>query len=264
MSDDLGSSASAEPEKPRRRLTVGRMMLLVLAAGCLLGLAAAFVRAVHQVRETARHSQCLGHLKMIGIALLNYHEACGSFPPAVTLGPDGKPWHSWRMLILPYVESNTIYSQYRFDEPWDGPNNRKLHGMQPAVYACPDHRDQGRSTYVVVMGDGTAFPGPNQAIRLDQLGATGRKTIAVVESVTLGPHWMEPRDLELARMSPRVGDRSRPGLSSDHPAGVNVVFFDGHVKTLSRNMSPGELWSQLSIDGGGQDDRKGRVDPAGD
>lgn len=267
MSDEPHPGEGGTPIQPRRRWTISRLILLMLVAGCLCGLAFAFFRAVDDAREAARCAQCRSNLKQIGLGLLNYNETWGCLPPAITLGPDGKPWHSWRMLILPHIESNTIYSRYRFDEPWDGPNNQKLHDIHPAVYACPthpEHQEHGRASYVIVMGDGTAFPGPNQSTSMKQIQGVMDRTISVVESATLGPHWMEPRDLELARMSPQVGGRTRPGPSSDHPAGVNVVFLNGVVKTLPRGMSPGEFWSHLSIDGGGQDDRKGRADPPGD
>ena len=34
--------------------------------------------------------------------------------------------HSWRVLLLPYLDRSDLYKAYDFTEPWDGPNNRKL------------------------------------------------------------------------------------------------------------------------------------------
>ena len=45
--------------------------------------------------------------------------------------------YSWRVAILPYLEHNPLYRQYNFDEPWDGPNNRKLIDKMPAIYSYP-------------------------------------------------------------------------------------------------------------------------------
>ena len=53
----------------------------------------------------------------------NFHAITNHFPPAVIFGPDGKPWHSWRVLILPYLEENELYNAYDFSQPWDSPRN---------------------------------------------------------------------------------------------------------------------------------------------
>ena len=53
--------------------------------------------------------------------------------------------HSWRVLILPYLDRPDLYAEYRFDEPWDGPNNIKLLQTMPKTYELP--------------GDKTAPPG---------------------------------------------------------------------------------------------------------
>jgi hypothetical protein len=62
-------------------------------------------------------------LKQIGLAMHNFHATHGCFPPAVVTGPDGKPWHSWRVLILPYLEELKLYNEYDFTVPW-GPREQ--------------------------------------------------------------------------------------------------------------------------------------------
>lgn len=47
----------------------------------------------------------LNNLKLIGLALHDFHGVYGCFPPAVVIGPDKKPWHSWRIFLLPFVEA---------------------------------------------------------------------------------------------------------------------------------------------------------------
>lgn len=37
-------------------------------------------------------------------ASIGYHEASGCFPPAVAIGPDGRAWHNWRVLILGFFD----------------------------------------------------------------------------------------------------------------------------------------------------------------
>ena len=74
---------------------------------------------------------CKNNLKQIALALHNYHQANGCFPPAYIADKNGRPMHSWRVLILPYLELDHLYKQYNFNEPWDGPNNKKLLAARP-------------------------------------------------------------------------------------------------------------------------------------
>ncbi|HEY2910378.1 MAG TPA: DUF1559 domain-containing protein, partial [Gemmataceae bacterium] len=67
----------------------------------------------------------LNNLKQIALSVHNY-EATYSKLPANRTDKDGKPLLSWRVLILPYIEQNNLYQQFKLDEPWDGPNNKKL------------------------------------------------------------------------------------------------------------------------------------------
>ena len=92
-------------------------------------------------REATRRATCVNNMKHLGLAMHNYHELKGSFPPAVLLGPDGKTPHSWRVALLPLLETDgakELYSRYKFDEPWDGPNNSKLIPLIPEVYRHPE------------------------------------------------------------------------------------------------------------------------------
>jgi hypothetical protein len=177
----------------------------------------------------ARLSQSQNNLKQIGLAMHHFHSAYNQFPPAVIYGPDGKPWHSWRVLILPYVEQHPLYQQYRFDEPWDGPNNRQLLEKMPAVYRDPIYKDAGDpfTHYAAATGPGTAFPIdkriPSQPPRRDRpadtpadllLGATriyemrdGTSNTLLVGSV--GPErkipWMKPEDVVVDENFPGIG-----------------------------------------------------------
>ena len=136
----------------------------LLAVIVLAALAVWFVSAIRHAREAARESLCDVQMNQLLLALQSYENANGHLPPAYVVGPDGKPWHSWRVLILPYLGYEEVYKRYRFDEPWDGPNNRRLADqiLFEQYFQCPSGRDLGKTqhtNYVVVVGAGTAFPG---------------------------------------------------------------------------------------------------------
>jgi beta-lactamase regulating signal transducer with metallopeptidase domain len=125
--------------------------------------------AVTTARAAARRAQSVNNLKQIGLAFHNYHSTYGRFPAAVNLGgKSGKVPYSWRIAILPYLEQQDLYNAYNFDEPWDGPNNRKLIAKMPAVYAYPGTEgtvpNPGHTAYFVFAGPSTALSvGPPRA-----------------------------------------------------------------------------------------------------
>ena len=193
----------------------------------------------------------MNNLKQIGLALQNYRDAYGYFPPAYVADENGRPLHSWRMLILPWLEQKEIYDQYRFDEPWDGPNNRKLHDLRVSPYLCPSHPGERHSTaYVAVVGPGTAWRGV-EPMRLEEVPDGQDRTILLVEVSAPSIHWMEPRDLELDRMSFAInGPNNAAGPSSRHPGGANILLVDGAVRFLKEALAATSLRALLTVAGG--------------
>ncbi|MFH1269123.1 MAG: DUF1559 domain-containing protein [Planctomycetota bacterium] len=108
---------------------------MVLACG---GFALVGIRtAIPAAGRAATRTQCSNNLRQIGIAMLNYHDTYGSYPPAYIPDEKGQPKHSWRVLLLPFLEQQTLYDQYDFDRPWDSPENAALGNLMPEAYRCP-------------------------------------------------------------------------------------------------------------------------------
>ena len=76
------------------------------------------------------------------MAVANYHDFCGAFPPAVVRDEQGQPIHSWRVLLLPYPDQMQLYEEYDFQEPWKGPPIRQLLARRRVVYAFADGRER--------------------------------------------------------------------------------------------------------------------------
>jgi len=93
--------------------------------GIVAALVALWLPASRGGREPARRSQCKNNLKQIGLALHNYVDHHGVLPPAYTVDANGKRLHSWRTLILPYLDQAELFNRIDLSKPWDDPVNEK-------------------------------------------------------------------------------------------------------------------------------------------
>jgi hypothetical protein len=218
----------------------------------MIGFVAWLYPRVQAAREAARHTACRGRLAKLELALQNYHDVHGSFPPAYLADETGKPLHSWRVLILPYFDRGKEYAEYRFDEPWNSPHNSKIEQSAATHFRCPSRTSNHlapTTDYVLIVGKGTAFPGAGTTKLADILDGV-ENTILVAEINNSDIHWMEPRDLDAETMSFLVNDAARPSVSAPHPAGPAVVFADT-IKSyrLSPSLSANTLKALTTIAG---------------
>src|SRR5262249_40256468 len=117
-----------------------------------------FAPAVGKLKEGAVRAQSANNLKQIGLALHNYHDTMGNFPPAAIVDEQGNRLLSWRVAILPYIEQVELYKQFKLDEPWDSDHNKKLIAKMPKTYALPNKMSKpGETHYRVFVGNGALF-----------------------------------------------------------------------------------------------------------
>lgn len=195
-------------------------------------------------------AHCRNNLKQIGLALQMYHTNNGCYPPAYITDDQGRPMHSWRTLILPYLERNDLLLAYRFDEPWDGPNNRRLERPSRGIFQCPSRSDPRDTVdYLAVIGPGTMWPGA-ESFDNSQIRDDPAKTILLVEVLNSDVDWFEPRDLHVSQLSPHVNPAHGQGISSFHLKGAHVLMADGSVLMLEDGITPENLRALVSPRGG--------------
>ena len=184
--------------------------------------------------------------------------------------PDGRKWHSWRVLLLPFMEQGPLYDAYRFDEPWDGPNNRKLLAMMPSLYACPSRPcekhsatllaigtlacsdrpspsvENGFTSYAAVFGRDWVFRG-DQPVSMKEMTDGTSNTLLIGECTRTKIPWTKPDDVNI-ESHPTLGDAD--GLSGPHEGGVLFLMADGSVRTLSLTLPQKTVDALYTRDGG--------------
>jgi hypothetical protein len=252
--DSEGAVWSADEafQKDRRGQFWGSLKLLLVAL--LLGLAGAgavalFLWGILPLMgfdaETARHQRIQEKITRIANALRQYHDDYGRLPPPVVYDDQGKPMHSWRAMVLPYLDDEQLFQDYRFDEPWDSSHNTQLHSRAFEPFQLPGNdltTSINHTGFMVIVGTDTLFPnnqlGTPLSAATDGLGST----VLVVEVDRSGVHWLKPVDLDSAAMSFSI-NRGFPGSEISDPSGQGgwVVMADGKPQFLKNEQSPDEI-----------------------
>lgn len=230
--------AGAAPRRPI--LTAGGIVLGVIALGLVVMV---LLPAQRGAREAPRRHGCLNNTKHIVLAMLNYESAHGSFPPAYTVDAQGNRLHSWRTLILPFMEEQELYDKIDLARPWDDPANAEAREALVQSYCCPSapYEDEHLTTYVAVVGPDTMFPGSTPRTR-DQVMHTV-STICIVEvDADRAIHWMSPHDITLEDVLAEW-----PAKKSYHPGGAMAGYLDGSARLLPQDIDRGELRNDLMV-----------------
>lgn len=127
--------------KPISGFTLVELLVVIAIIGVLISL---LLPAVQQAREAARRLQCQNHLKQMGLAIHNYHDTYGCFPPAGVHTSETNAWHSLHTYILPQIEQKNLYDEFQIDltiyanlpSPVS-PLNIQAATRDVSIYRCP-------------------------------------------------------------------------------------------------------------------------------
>ena len=112
-----------------------------IIAGCvvfgILGLLVLFLLpAFRRSPEPAYRYFCKKNLDDISAAMDNYHDKHGHFPPAFTTDNNGNRLHSWRTLLLPFLDQAALYETIDLNKPWDHPDNAQARDTKLEIFHC--------------------------------------------------------------------------------------------------------------------------------
>ncbi len=229
------------PHECRQALTL--IELLVCLA--IIAVVVALLLPVTRTREPARRSQCRNNLKQIGLALHNYHDTHGSFPPAYTVDSYGNRLHSWRTLILPYMDQGPLYNQLDLSKPWDDPANAEVFKSHVTCYRCPSSAAApDQTSYLAILAPNGCFRGSTTTTITEIEDGTSQTLLVIEVDAAHAVPWMSPadadRDLFLSL------DANSKLL---HSRGMTALMADGSIHTLPADMPAAERVAMLTIAG---------------
>jgi hypothetical protein len=206
-------------------------------------------------------------LQQIGLAIHNYDDGNGELPTN-TYAPDGTPLLSWRVHLLPYLDANNLYGEFKLDEPWNSPHNIPLLHRMPEAYRHPRQFDESgsKTCYRGFSNPGAVFErrpprtlampllgGPiadmKTRFRLASLKDPLSETFLVVEAAEL-VEWTKPDDLDAApdKTFPTLGG---PGRRREYFA---AVMCDGAARSFPIATDETKLRALVSHSGGEKTD----------
>jgi hypothetical protein len=221
-----------------------------------------------QERKAARR-RSVKNLKDLALAFHNHHETYNQYPPAMSVGwpcmppPNNQqrrpqPFLSWRVLILPFLEQQELYNQFKLDEPWDSEHNKKLLVKMPKIYAPVRSTtpEAGMTYYQVFVTSEQDFvsgisptpflpaatlpvpPNPHGpylgGMRMPMIFDGTSNTFLIVEGGEPVP-WTKPADLEYNTKKPL------PKLGGQFPDGFHAATFSTDVYFIPRDFSEKDL-----------------------
>lgn len=226
-----------------------RMLSSVLKGLAALAVVAVLVAllfpAVRNARPAFYRNHCTSNLRQIALALRAYADAHGALPPAYTVDADGKPLHSWRTLILPYLEERRLYEAIDLTKPWNDIANSEAAKATVIAYQCPAMPEDGNSTsYLAILTKNSCLQA-TEPRQLSDIQDGERETLIIMEvDVDHAVPWMSPVDAD-EQIVMDIGPKSHLA----HAGGVNAAFVDGHVSFLTDDMPASMRRALISVAG---------------
>jgi prepilin-type processing-associated H-X9-DG protein len=219
-----------------------------------------FLVFVARIRDVGARMSCSNNLRLLGVSLTLYHDCYNQFPPAAVANKGLPPEKrlSWVVMVVPFVQSDNLYSKMDKKKGWDAEENRFAAVMRVVYLLCPGHSQRmpdstfEPSDYIGLTGigaDAVTLPqddpragvfGYERKLSLTELHSYEATTLVLMETACASGSWAAA-GISTAR---GLETNSRPYVGADgqfggiHRGGVNALFADASVKFLKESIQP--------------------------
>lgn len=242
---------------PILRRTVAAIMGVIAIVGVVVASLKYGGSAMVSLVTIREQAMTIANLEQIASALNAYAADHGAYPLPIVRDALGRPMHSWRVAILPYLNATELYQAYDLSKPWDDSENLSLIDSMPPVFGTtnPGSWPNYESTYQLVVGDGTLFPvrGPLSPGRVTD---DASKTALVVEARSPGANqsspspWTKPTELDLTTMTGAIGSNPGVEIGGVTVGGAGIATVDGSGHFLKETTPPEVVRAILTATGG--------------
>jgi hypothetical protein len=188
--------------------------------------------------QPAHRLKSSNNLKQIGLAMHGYHDKHGSLPGNL-MTKDNKPGLSWRVAILPFIEEEKLFNEFKLDEPWDSEHNIKLADRMPKLFVpVRGKAEKNQTFYQMFAGENTLLG----KVRLTDVTDGLSNTFMVAEAekpVT----WTKPDDMPF-------DGKKVPSLGGMFDGEFHVLLGDGSVQRIPKGVDATTLLSSITRNGG--------------
>jgi hypothetical protein len=238
--------AASTAIKKAKYSTLGNETDLTVSLAADLPFSSAFFTAKERIESAKAVLTTTNNLMQIAVGTIGYaDDKNGNLPPAAICDKTGKPLLSWRVAILPYIEQEALYKEFKLDEPWDSDHNKKLLAKMPKVFAIPGKNRLGDTdTYFrVFVGNGAGFDWIKGAqFPADFADGTSQTLMCAIARDAVP--WTKPEELEF---DPEKDMRNLLGTVNGK---LMCAMFDGSLLTFKKIPSKDTIHALITRDGG--------------
>ena len=173
-----------------------------------------------------QRKQSFDNLQQMGLAFHDYHDVHGQMPTN-QIGQDKQPLLSWRVQILPYVEQEALYKQFKLDEAWDSDHNIKLIAKIPPIFAPVRGRaKEGETFYQGFNGQGMLRSGVKISLATIVDGTSNTFMVAEAGKPVI---WTKPEDMPF-------DGKKVPELGGMFDGSFTAVMADGAARKFRKGL----------------------------
>jgi hypothetical protein len=164
-------------------------------------------------------------------------------PPAYTVDAKGRPLHSWRTLLLPFLDQKPLYETIDLTKAWNDPANAEVCKTLVPVFQCPEGVDSANHTqYLAIVAPNGCFR-PTGSRLLSEITDPPGETLMVIEvDSRRAVPWMSPADADEALVLSFSEKTPLP-----HSSGQHALFVDGSVAHVAATVPVAKRRAQITI-----------------